>query len=890
MNVFEVLNGQLYQWDTGRSIAVHPCGDDKIDEVHFAHTEDDAALPVVVHENDGKLTAAIPNILLQRDGTLQIWAVAYKSDGRQTLHNAYTSVRARAKPDDYVYTETEVMDYRKVAEDLAELEMRVDEIEENGVQGGGAVASVNGKAGEVTLNAEDVGAIPDKDGVIQSNHLGSLVVRNANIGYGAVSDTRIAEKTITFQRLSDACVVDIKELQYTEQQTTSAQQQVARDNIAAASQEDIDRLTEEKLDRAYAYRVAVGSRNDYSKHVYFDNRISGQPLHVVSEIAYNAEGITALTLEHYGKNMLALPYTYGGIGETYKDNNISFTVLEDGRVHVKGTTLATRASYFRLGDFGAPLSYKTFSTGNPNNISDNIISINDGLINKAAEGEEVAVYVTGTSSTNIYASIAVRSGVTVDVVVSPQFEAAYRPTKYETGKRKDYTVNFGRTVYGGRYNWATGVLTVTHDANGELAESYTLTYEPQTITAYDGMNNLWSRGIGYNDVTAFEPVYEKDETFDPVPYNLPVLYLDGDVSTMSKDNAVTLNWFTAFSGKYGGGTCECKWQGSSSLSFPKKNYTIKFDQAFEAFTGWGAQKKYCFKANYIDPSHTRNICSCKQWGEIVKSRPNVPTELSSLVNGGAIDGFPCVIMLNGEFHGLYTWNIPKDGWMFGSPKAILCADAHTSATQFKALATLNGDFELEYVEDEENADWVLPSINTAIQAVMDSDGTDLDTTVGQYIDIPSAIDYFIHTVEEDANDGFDKNYILVTFDGVKWYFSVYDRDTIYGLYYNGRSFTTAASGTFEYFANIHRMMYLILNHKTADLKARAIELRDGIKSEANVATVFSNFIGGIPSQVLDADAAKWPTIPSTSASNLAQILNWYRLRRQVIDKEIDAMT
>lgn len=117
--------------------------------------------------------------------------------------------------------------------------------------GGGAVESVNGKTGEVTLKAEDVGAIPNEDGAVQSNHLGSQVVKNANISYGAVSDSRIAEKTITFQRLSDACVEDIKGQQYTAQQPTSAQQQVARDNIAAASQEDLERLDDSKADKAY---------------------------------------------------------------------------------------------------------------------------------------------------------------------------------------------------------------------------------------------------------------------------------------------------------------------------------------------------------------------------------------------------------------------------------------------------------------------------------------------------------------------------------------------------------------------------------------------------------------------------------------------------------------
>lgn len=120
MDEFEVIGGrQLYQWDTDRSIEVRLCDGESVNEVHYAHAEDDIAPVVKVQDYDGRMFADIPNILLQRFGTLKVWAVVYTEDGRQTLRNAYLSVRARAKPDDYVYTETEIMDYRKVAEDLA---------------------------------------------------------------------------------------------------------------------------------------------------------------------------------------------------------------------------------------------------------------------------------------------------------------------------------------------------------------------------------------------------------------------------------------------------------------------------------------------------------------------------------------------------------------------------------------------------------------------------------------------------------------------------------------------------------------------------------------------------------------------------------------------------
>lgn len=104
-------------------------------------------------------------------------------------------------------------------------------------------------------------------------------------------------------------------------------------------------------------------------------------------------------------------------------------------------------------------------------------------------------------------------------------------------------------------------------------------------------------------------------------YGLPILHLTGDTSAMTKDDAVDLTYV------YGerNGTVSVKWQGSSSLAWDKKNYTMKFDIAFEAKEGWGEQKKYCFKANFIDSSHARNVVNAKLWGQVVKSRPLPPT-------------------------------------------------------------------------------------------------------------------------------------------------------------------------------------------------------------------------------------------------------------------------
>ena len=73
---------------------------------------------------------------------------------------------------------------------------------------------------------------------------------------------------------------------------------------------------------------------------------------------------------------------------------------------------------------------------------------------------------------------------------------------------------------------------------------------------------------------------------DITKYNLPIIYLSGSLENISKENKVNLNYV------YGerNGTCTLKWQGQGSLQYPKKNYTINFDNSFEAKEGWGSQK------------------------------------------------------------------------------------------------------------------------------------------------------------------------------------------------------------------------------------------------------------------------------------------------------------
>lgn len=112
--MFKLLDGreQLYQWDSNRQLIVN---DNSITEVHFCNKTDDCSLVVTV--KDG--IADIPNVLLQN--SYPIKAYAYINDGYTKIEQCF-KVKARTKPSDYVYTETEVKRYEDFDTRIAALE------------------------------------------------------------------------------------------------------------------------------------------------------------------------------------------------------------------------------------------------------------------------------------------------------------------------------------------------------------------------------------------------------------------------------------------------------------------------------------------------------------------------------------------------------------------------------------------------------------------------------------------------------------------------------------------------------------------------------------------------------------------------------------------------
>lgn len=627
---------------------------------------------------------------------------------------------------------------------------------------------------------------------------------------------------------------------------------------------------------------------------------SGSTINVVSEFSNHANNQGTWTDGRFrlnqavSANLFDSVTAFGGAGKTVTKNGVTVTINEDGTFTIDGEWTGTAPE--QILSASSTIRNMFFFPPGIYTVDKNIIYGAQDIVGDDYYGNRMGgSYMESATFRLASFSIMVSPGeVFHNEVRSLAFvRGTALPTNDHKYVGKTYVAQMtdAKALDTGVINWNTGEV---FDVDGNLVETCTVT--PSEIIAMDGTNYLYT-GDGAVHATGEKAGISSstsnsgaEEAFDPYVWGLPVLALKGNAGAMSKDVSVDLEY------QYGmmSGTCSVKWQGSSSLAYAKKNYTVKFDNAFEAATGWGAQKKYCLKANYIDHSHSRNIVNAKLWGQIVKSRASVPAELADLVNGGAVDGFPVLLMLNDKFMGLYTFNIPKDAWMMGmgdgTSQCILCAGNACPTNYFRASATLEGekDLEIEYITNEDDTAWAKTSVNNLINACINSNGSDLDTTIASMLDLQSAIDYYIFCVLIEGEDMVGKNYILATYNGTKWYFSAYDMDCTHGLYWDGTKWLQADNvPTFKYYATMHRLMELIKANKADAVKARYAELRRTVLSESNVATLFANFAGQIPKAVYMQEAKTWPMIPHTSTNDIAQIRDYYRMRVALADKWIE---
>lgn len=456
-------------------------------------------------------------------------------------------------------------------------------------------------------------------------------------------------------------------------------------------------------------------------------------------------------------------------------------------------------------------------------------------------------------------------------------------------------------------NGRTGtVITVTETKPGMLpsiSEAYVYngtngTSAYATVTKENGVATITTTdATGTHTAEIYDGGNGNYVSVEPAEDDIPKVFFGGALQ-QTKDEAVVPFRYISKTDDFSG-YAEIKAQGNSSMSYPKKNQTVKMfadadctEKLKVDFKGWSKQNKHVYKANWIDLTHARNVVSARLWADIVKSRADyaaLPELLRTSPNQGAVDGFPVKLYANGEYQGRYTLNIPKDAWMANMDDeldnhCILCGEGYVSGCFREASMAQWTDEVHDSVPASISTRWL-----EIINFVMTSTDDEFVAGLGAYFDIPSLIDYHLFGLASCGLDAYGKNQLYMTYDGQKWFASMYDMDSTWGLMWNGSSIVSTdypRTSYQDFDDGAGNLLYIRLEQLFhEELKSRWSELKNGALSIANIINRFERFTDIAPAELVAEDYASttasgaFAAIPSKDTNNIQQIRSFAAARQ-----------
>lgn len=242
-------------------------------------------------------------------------------------------------------------------------------------------------------------------------------------------------------------------------------------------------------------------------------------------------------------------------------------------------------------------------------------------------------------------------------------------------------------------------------------------------------------------------------------------------------------------------------QGNSSLALPKKNFTADFcedewigEETTDITIGkWVAQDSFHFKAYWYDTFRggVAAAMGYKLYEDIVADEPRIQERAGlSDFDRNAIchpDCFPCIVSLNGEFLGVFSWQLKKHRKNLSMEKKN---SKHvyfelTNYTESLATGIVNWN-DIEVKNPKTLTDEAKGYIEKYARYHLDLDAmeregnADMRQEIEKRYDVASFIDYIIHNLITANADGAGKNVQYFTYDGEKWFCTPYDLDLTFG--------------------------------------------------------------------------------------------------------------
>ena len=368
-------------------------------------------------------------------------------------------------------------------------------------------------------------------------------------------------------------------------------------------------------------------------------------------------------------------------------------------------------------------------------------------------------------------------------------------------------------------------------------------------------------------------------------------------------------------------------QGSSSMAYYVKNMAIDIADGSEIkFGDFPTQDSFHLKKYYIDAFRGQCIVGYWLMEQVYKTRPlgqqypyehtiqntNTDNALGDVKKDfftGAKchpDGFPIVITWidnsgNETNMGVYTWNLKKSKEVYYTDKKkaenIILDGAIYKGTLWggtiywesfevrnpKKLKDIDGnDYDGDNPKELSETDKLSKQVKDYIirwsGCKADIDANKTKETFEKYFLINPFIDYYITSQLLFNLDGFAKNWIWCTWNGLQWAPTLYDVDSILGQHWNGTSVVPGSDtgGIFDWeVLGFHEVF-------DTEIKARYKELRDlGVFSVNNVMSLLNKWVAMVGYDNLKKDLELYNQTPSYRASNINKE-NWELIRMQLV--------
>lgn len=418
-------------------------------------------------------------------------------------------------------------------------------------------------------------------------------------------------------------------------------------------------------------------------------------------------------------------------------------------------------------------------------------------------------------------------------------------------------------------------------------------------------------------------------------------------------------------------------QGSSSMNYIKKSIALDLfdsevggDSFSVKFGEWVPQDSFHLKAYYTDPFRGMCVIGYSIYNDIVKTRglekdyvwkrallnTDAITPTNPIVNGkkevllytesGARcfpDGFPCMVFQNGDFWGLYSFqlkkhrsnyclnkktaehihldgnisetslfnangdssliqwkNIYKVGFEIRNPKSLYLMDGSEYDADLNSgeLIDETSEFydELKHKTSAKVKKYIIDFSKTlaTIKAAEDvylGNKTDenlkaIKDTLETYFDSENLIDYLITCDLLRNTDGFADNWQWVTYNGVKWYVCLYDVDATLGNHWQPvQTINPPLYGKHvtQIISKISMMKY-ITTYYVSELEERYAYLRkNGIIDAERIVTKIRDWMLRFGGQyAYELEANKWTDFVKND--NIFRVHKWLITEINNLDK------